>query len=173
MPHYGDLTRARSLITAVPDFPAEGVVFQDVMPLLTDPLALRACVQEMLAPFEGRFEAIAGLEARGFLLAGAAAMVCDAAVVPIRKAGKLPRPAATVSYDLEYGRETVEVQADLAPGTRVLVLDDVLATGGTLSAAHEVLRAVGCEIAGSAVLLEIPSLGGRSRIPDVHTVFAG
>lgn len=173
MPQYRDLTRARSLITPVADFPAEGVVFQDVMPLLTDPVALRTCVKEMLVPFFGRFDVVAGLEARGFLLAGAAAMVADVGLLPIRKAGKLPRPAAEASYDLEYGRACVEVQADVEPGTRVLVLDDVLATGGTLVAAHEVLRSIGCEVAGSAVLLEIPSLGGRSRVPDVHAVFAG
>ena len=173
MPQYRDLAHARSLIAAVPDFPVAGVVFQDVMPLLTDPVALRACVKEMLAPFVGRFDVVAGLEARGFLLAGAAAMVADVGVLPIRKAGKLPRPAGEVSYELEYGTASVEVQADVEPGTRVLVLDDVLATGGTLAAAHEVLGRIGCEVAGSAVLLEIPSLGGRTRVPDVHAVFAG
>lgn len=173
MPQYRDLAHARSLIAPVPDFPAEGVVFQDVMPLLTDPVALRSCVKEMLAPFVGKFDVVAGLEARGFLLAGAAAMVSDSGMLPIRKAGKLPSPAAAATYDLEYGQASVEVQADVEPGTRVLVLDDVLATGGTLTAAHEVLRSIGCQVAGSAVLLEIPSLGGRSRVPDVHAVFAG
>jgi adenine phosphoribosyltransferase len=116
---------------------------------------------------------VAGIEARGFLLAAAAAIAADVGLVPIRKAGKLPRPAASVSYSLEYGTATIEAHDDIAPGARVLLLDDVLATGGTIAAAHTLMEELGAVVVGTAVLLEIEALGGRAVVgdPALHTVF--
>ncbi|WP_414601879.1 adenine phosphoribosyltransferase [Micrococcus sp.] len=170
--HVPGLRRAAGLFRTVPDFPAPGVVFQDMGPLLADADALRAGVRGMLAPFEGRFDVVAGLDARGFLLAGYAAALAGVGMVPLRKAGKLPAPVGEVTYDLEYGQASIEAAAELAvPGLRVLVVDDVLATGGTLAAAHELVRQAGAATVGAAVLLEIPALGGRRRTPDVHALF--
>lgn len=185
MPHYAEavstpdiaegLARAESLIATIPDYPEPGVLFRDIAPLLADAAALKACIDAMIAPFEGRFDVVAGIEARGFLLASAAAIAAGVGLVPIRKAGKLPRPAAAVSYALEYGEATIEIHDDIAPGTRVLLIDDVLATGGTLVAAHELTRRIGAEVTGTAVLIELDALGGRAALAEVddrvHTLF--
>lgn len=171
-----ELERAWSHIVEIPDYPEPGVLFRDIMPLLTDPADLRAVVEGMLEPFAGGFDAVAGVEARGFLLAGAAAAIADVGLVPIRKAGKLPRPAASVAYELEYGTAAIEMHDDVAPGTRLLVLDDVLATGGTLGAAIELVRKVGAEPIGVSALMELEGLGGRARLGDavpVRTLFIG
>ncbi|MDU0345643.1 adenine phosphoribosyltransferase [Microbacterium sp. KSW2-29] len=172
MPDASALTRAESLITSIPDYPKPGIVFRDITPLLTDAAALRTVVEALIEPFAGRFDAVAGVEARGFLLAGAAAIAADVGLMPIRKAGKLPRPAASMSYDLEYGSAQIEMHDDNAAGARVLLLDDVLATGGTLRAGRDLLQAVGSEVVGIATLLEIDGLGGREVLgDDVHAVF--
>lgn len=171
-PRRAALERAAALFRAVPDFPVPGVVFQDVTPVLADPDALRTVVEEMIAPYAGRFDAVAGLDARGFLLAGFAAALTDTGVIPLRKAGKLPVTAGRVAYDLEYGSAALEASPELAePGLRVLVLDDVLATGGTLAAAHELITACGAEVAGSAVVLEVDGLDGRARVPEALALF--
>lgn len=171
-PDAAALARAESLIAVIPDYPQPGVLFRDIAPLLADAAALRTVIDAMTAPFAGRFDVIAGVEARGFLLAGAAAVATDTGLVPIRKAGKLPRPAASVSYALEYGEAVIEMHDDIAPGTRVLLIDDVLATGGTLEAARELVARVGGEVVGTTVLLEL-DLGGRGLLgeTDLHTVF--
>lgn len=143
------------------------------MPLLADAEALRTCAEAVAEPFAGTFDVVAGLEARGFLIAGAVAVLSGTGLVPIRKAGKLPRPTASVSYTLEYGEATIEAQADVAPGARMLVVDDVLATGGTLAASYELVAALGGHVVGAAVLLELDALGGRARTGDVHTLFHG
>ncbi|WP_295787916.1 adenine phosphoribosyltransferase [uncultured Microbacterium sp.] len=171
MPEATALARAESLITSIPDYPQPGIVFRDITPLLTDAAALRTVVDALIEPFAGRFDAVAGVEARGFLLAGAAAIAANVGLMPIRKAGKLPRPAATMSYDLEYGSAKIEMHDDNAAGARVLLLDDVLATGGTLAAGRDLLEAVGSEVVGIATLLEIDGLGGREVLGDVHAVF--
>ncbi len=171
MPDATALARAESLITSIPDYPQPGIVFRDITPLLTDAAALRTVVDALIEPFAGRFDAVAGVEARGFLLAGAAAIAANVGLMPIRKAGKLPRPAATMSYDLEYGSAKIEMHDDNAAGARVLLLDDVLATGGTLAAGRDLLEAVGSEVVGIATLLEIDGLGGREVLGDVHAVF--
>lgn len=165
------LTRAESLIRTIPDYPEPGVQFRDITPLLADARALRTVIHAMIAPFEGSFDVVAGVEARGFLLAGAVAMEAGVGLVPIRKAGKLPLPAASVSYALEYGTATIEAHDDIAGGTRVLLVDDVLATGGTLVAAHELVETLGGVVVGTAVLMELTALGGREVVGDVHTVF--
>ena len=173
VPSAEALAHAESLIRAIPDYPEPGVLFRDITPLLADAAALRATIEALIAPFAGTFDVVAGVEARGFLLAGAAAIAADVGLVPVRKAGKLPRPAASVSYSLEYAEATIEVHDDLAPGTRVLLVDDVLATGGTLVAAHRLFTELGVVVVGTAVLMEIEALGGRALVGDVHTVFTG
>lgn len=172
---HGDLAFAESLIVSIPDYPEPGVLFRDVTPLLANGDALRTVVAAMLAPFDGQFDVVAGIEARGFLLAGAAATMAGVGMIPIRKAGKLPRPAARVDYALEYGEASLEIHDDVLPGKRVLVLDDVLATGGTFVASLELLRRVGAEPIGASALMELDALGGRALLGDLPfaTVFHG
>ncbi len=165
------LTRAESLIGTIPDYPEPGILFRDITPLLADAEAVRAVTDALIEPFAGRFDIVAGVEARGFLLAGAIAVAAGVGMMPIRKAGKLPRPAASVSYALEYGTATIEAHDDLTPGQRVLLVDDVLATGGTLIAAHELIAKLGGEVVGTAVLMELEALGGRAAVGDVHSLF--
>jgi adenine phosphoribosyltransferase len=166
-----EIERAERLILTIPDYPEPGVLFRDITPLLADPAALRAVIDALIEPFADRFDVVAGIEARGFLLAGAVAIAAGVGLVPIRKAGKLPRPAASVSYALEYGTATIEAHDDMAPGTRVLLVDDVLATGGTLEAAHELVPRLGGVVIGTSVLMELEALGGRAVVGDVHSVF--
>lgn len=166
-----ELERAQALITSIPDYPEPGVNFRDISPLLADGPAFTAVTKALIAPFVGRFDFVGGLEARGFLFAGAIAAMTGVGILPIRKAGKLPRPAAAVSYSLEYGTATIEAPAVLSPGDRVLLVDDILATGGTLTAAQALVSELGAEVVGSAVVLELTDLGGRAHTGDVHTVF--
>lgn len=165
------LAHAESLIRTIPDYPEPGVLFRDITPLLADAAALRACIDAMIEPFAGEFEVVAGIEARGFILAGAVAVAADVGLVPIRKAGKLPRPAASVSYALEYGEATIEAHDDITDGMRVLLVDDVLATGGTLVAAHALVSQLGGTVVGTSVLMELDALGGRDVVGDVHSLF--
>jgi len=165
------LARAASLIRSIPDHPEPGILFRDITPLLADAEALRVTTEALIAPFAGEFDVVAGVEARGFILAGAAAIAAGTGLVPIRKAGKLPRPAAAVEYALEYGTATIEMHDDLPAGTRVLLIDDVLATGGTLAAGRRLLEQLGHHVAGVSVLFEIEDLHGRDVIGDAHTVF--
>ena len=165
------LTRAESLIRSIPDYPEPGILFRDITPLLADAEALRATTDAIIEPFAGQFDVIAGIEARGFLIAGAAAIAAGTGLIPIRKAGKLPRPAASVDYALEYGTATIEMHDDLPAGSRVLLIDDVLATGGTLAAGRQLIERLGSRVAGISVLFEIEGLGGRDAIGDLHTVF--
>ncbi len=166
-----ELERAEQLIATIPDYPEPGVLFRDITPLLADAAAMRVVIDAMVEPFAGRFDVVAGIEARGFLLAGAASIAAAVGLVPIRKAGKLPRPAASVSYALEYGTATIEAHDDIAPGTRVLLVDDVLATGGTLRASRARVRRGGGGGGGPAVVLELEARGGRAVVGDVHAVF--
>jgi len=172
--HAPALARAESLIREIPDYPSPGILFRDITPLLADGEAFRATVDALIAPFEGQYDVIAGIEARGFLLASAAAYASGKGVVPVRKAGKLPQPAMSIDYSLEYGTATIEMHADLEPGTRVLVIDDVLATGGTVAATLDMLERLGYPVCGTTVLFEIAGLGGRERVSDhaLHTVFS-
>jgi adenine phosphoribosyltransferase len=165
------LIRAEHLIRTIPDYPEPGIMFRDITPLLVDAAALRATIDAMIEPFAGGFDVVAGIEARGFLLAGAVAIAAEVGLVPIRKAGKLPRPAVSVDYALEYGTATIEAHDDIRPGTRVLLVDDVLATGGTLQAAHTLVAHLGGDVIGTSVLMELEALGGRALVGDVHTIF--
>lgn len=165
------LQSAASLIVTVPDFPEPGVQFRDITPLLADAEAFRSAIDALIEPFAGQFDLVAGIEARGFLLAGAAAIAAGVGLVPIRKAGKLPRPAAQADYSLEYGTATIEAHDDIPDGSRVLLIDDVLATGGTLAAAQRLIPELGGRVTGTTVLIELDALGGREVAGDVHALF--
>lgn len=168
------LTGVLGLVRDVPDFPSPGILFRDITPVLADAEALTVVATE-LAALVGAADVVAGIEARGFLLGAAVALVAGTGIVPVRKAGKLPRVAASRTYELEYGTATLELPAEtVAPGARVFVVDDVLATGGTAAAACDLLRDVGAEVTGFGALLELTSLGGRSRLDPlpVHALLA-
>ncbi len=164
----------RSRITEVPDFPEPGVGFKDISPLLADHHAFAAMVDAVVAHHgPGSVDKVAGIEARGFLLGAPVAYAAGAGFVPVRKKGKLPRPTYGESYDLEYGAAEIEVHRDaFAPGERVLVVDDVLATGGTAEAALALVAQAGAVPVGLAVLMELTALGGRARLqassPDLE-----
>jgi adenine phosphoribosyltransferase len=158
----------------VPDFPKPGIVFKDLMPLFADGAVFRQVVDGIVAHHGAdRFDVVAGVEARGFMVAAAIAYATGKGVVPVRKVGKLPRETYAASYALEYGEATLEVHTDaFAAGERVLVVDDVLATGGTAGAALELIERAGGTVAGFTVLVELASLQGRVRLAPrtVHAV---
>ncbi|WP_037860034.1 adenine phosphoribosyltransferase [Streptomyces sp. NRRL S-340] len=158
-----------SRIRDVADYPEPGVMFKDITPLLADPAAFSA-LTEALAEIGTRQGAtkVVGLEARGFILGAPVALRAGLGFIPVRKAGKLPGATLRQAYDLEYGSAEIEVHAeDLSAGDRVLVVDDVLATGGTAEASVQLIRSAGAEVAGVAVLMELGFLGGRARLEDV------
>lgn len=158
-----DLAR---LVRDVPDFPSPGIVFKDITPLLADPAALAASVDLLLAPHrDASITKVVGIEARGFIFAAPMALALGAGFVPLRKAGKLPHATIAETYDLEYGTAILEVHADaMAAGDRVLVVDDVLATGGTAAAAIRLVTATGAEVVGLAFLIELGFLQGASAL---------
>jgi adenine phosphoribosyltransferase len=157
-----DLISAR--IRDIADYPQPGIVFKDITPLLADGAALGAVVTA-LAGGHGHVDKVVGIEARGFILAASVACQLGSGFVPVRKQGKLPAPTYAQSYQLEYGTATIEVHQDaFAPGDRVLIVDDVLATGGTAQAAADLVRRGGAEVAGLAVILELAFLNGRSKL---------
>ncbi|MFP5219241.1 MAG: adenine phosphoribosyltransferase [Actinomycetes bacterium] len=160
----------RSRVVDVPDFPSPGVVFKDISPLLADHVAFAAAVDAVVAHHgRGTVDKVAGIEARGFLLGAPVAYHFGAGFVPVRKAGKLPKDTHEVTYDLEYGSATIQVHRDaFAPGERVLVVDDVLATGGTAAAAVGLVKAAGAVPVGLSVLLELRFLEGRATLAREH-----
>jgi adenine phosphoribosyltransferase len=163
------------LTAVVPDFPSPGITFRDLTPVFADGDALRVITDALAEPFAGRVDAVAGVEARGFVLAAAAAYALGVGVLIIRKPGKLPRDVLSQSYDLEYGSATLEVQPDTLPqGSRVLVLDDVLATGGTLAASTSLIERAGWTVTGVSVVLELTGLAGRLALPgrDIRSLLA-
>ena len=154
----------------VPDFPKPGIVFKDLMPLFADGAVFREVV-DGIVEYHGRdsFDIVVGIEARGFLVAAAVALAAGTGVVPVRKAGKLPRAAYSASYALEYGEATLELHRDaIAPGDRVLLVDDVLATGGTVQATRSLVESCGGTVHAVAVLMELGFLPGREAIGDLH-----
>jgi adenine phosphoribosyltransferase len=158
----------------VPDFPQPGIVFKDIAPLLADGQAFSAVVRA-LAVFTGTtapVDVVAGVEARGFLLAGALALEFGCGLVPVRKAGKLPPPTVRRSYALEYGTAEIEVPVNVLDGKRVLLVDDVLATGGTLRASADLIAQAGGTVVGIGVLLELGFLDGRAQLGDVAPLHA-
>jgi adenine phosphoribosyltransferase len=157
----------RSKVRDVPDYPQPGVLFKDITPLLADPAAFAAVVAALAAGNEG-VSKVVGIEARGFILAAPVALVLGAGFVPVRKAGKLPAQTYAESYELEYGTATVEVHTDaFAAGERVLIVDDVLATGGTAAAAAGLVSRSGATVQEIAVLLELGFLAGRQKLPGL------
>jgi len=160
-------------VRSVPDFPRPGVSFMDITPLLAEPDAFRFAVDAIADHFAGTpVDRVIGIEARGFILAAPVAYRMGAAFVPARKAGKLPWAVAREEYDLEYGTDKLEIHRDgVLPGDRVLIVDDVLATGGTASAAVRLVQGLGATVAGLAFLMELPFLEGRSRLLG-HEVIA-
>ncbi len=173
MSELDDLLDSR--IRAVPDWPVAGVVFRDITPLLADPRGISVVVDGLLAALADAgvsgIEMVAGVEARGFILGAPLAAALGVGFVPVRKEGKLPGDLHRESYDLEYGTATLEVQVGaVASGHRVLLVDDVLATGGTAAAASALLRSAGADVAGLAVLLELSVLTGRSRLGGLPVV---
>jgi len=153
-------------IRPVPDFPKPGILFRDITPLLADAAAFRTAIDLLVEPWRGeRLDAIAAVEARGFLFAGPLALALAVGVIPVRKPGKLPAATIHFEYDLEYGRDRLEMHRDVLPaGSRVLVVDDVLATGGTAAACMRLIEAGGATVAGASFLIELEALGGRERL---------
>lgn len=161
--------RLLGAIRDVPDFPKPGILFRDITPILADPALFRDATDAMAEPFADRgVTHVAAIESRGFILGAPVAQRLGAGFVPIRKAGKLPARVEREEYALEYGTDILEVHADALPaGARVLVLDDVLATGGTAAAACRLLARLGADIAGAAFLIELGFLAGAARLPGV------
>ena len=162
----------RRLIRHVDNFPGEGVKFADLTPVFADGPALRSVIEALATPFRGRADMVAGIDARGFLLGSGVALALDTGVLAVRKKGKLPPPVHSQDYALEYGVSTLEIPAaaiDLQ-GRRVVVVDDVLATGGTISATVNLLKRCGAVVVGVAVVLEVPGLGGRASLKGENLV---
>ena len=168
-----NLDQLRTLIRHVPDFPKPGILFYDITTLLRDPVGLRAALDCLAAPYrDASIDAVVGIESRGFLFGIGVAERLGAGFVPVRKPGKLPARTARVAYDLEYGSDAVEMHEDaLEAGHRVLIVDDLLATGGTARAAAELVAGRGAVVHGLAFLIELGALDGRTRLAG-HEVFA-
>lgn len=167
----------QSLIKDVPDYPKPGIVFKDITPLLANPAGLAMAVEKMANPFRGKgIEIVVGAESRGFIFGTAIAQALSAGFVPIRKPKKLPREVRSMEYALEYGTDKLEIHADaVKPGQKVLMVDDLLATGGTLDACCQLVDGLGGNIVGITVLLELSFLPGRKmvkRFGDVHAVIS-
>jgi adenine phosphoribosyltransferase len=168
-----DTTILRESIRDIPDFPQEGVMFKDITPLLGDPAAFSHAVDAIVVRFgRGRIDKVVGIEARGFIIAAPVAYHFGAGFVPLRKKGKLPYDTLSETYDLEYGSETLEIHADaFEPGDRVLVVDDVLATGGTARAACSLVEKAGATVAGLAFIIELEFLDGAAQL-DGYNFFS-
>ena len=156
----------RDYIRTIPDFPHEGILFRDVTTLFADPRGFRIAVDQLLHPFAGsEIDKVVGLEARGFILGGAVAHQLSVGFVPVRKKGKLPAAVISEDYQLEYGQATVELHEDaIEAGEKVLIVDDLLATGGTAEAGIKLVERQGGEIVGCAFVVDLPELGGRKRL---------
>lgn len=159
----------RSLIREIPDYPSPGVLFYDITPVLGDGVAFRQMLELMIDPHrDAGITKVAGIEARGFTLAAPIAQMLGAGFIPVRKSGKLPHDTHTESYELEYGVDSLEIHVDAAdPDDRVLLVDDVIATGGTAAAAIELLSKVGASVVGLSVFIELTFLNGRDRLGDM------
>ncbi|MBV5261468.1 adenine phosphoribosyltransferase [Synechococcus moorigangaii CMS01] len=156
----------KAAIRTIPDYPKPGILFRDVTTLLGDARAFRAAIDAMIAPHAGaKIDKVAGIEARGFILGGAIAHQLSIGFVPIRKKGKLPFDTIGQSYELEYGTDEVEMHTDaIKPGERVLLVDDLIATGGTAEAAVKLLRRAKAQVEGASFIIDLPDLGGAGRI---------
>ena len=162
------LQQIQSLIRAVPDFPKPGVVFRDITPLLADAGGFARCIDALAEPWQGcGVQAVCGIESRGFIFGAALAQKLHAGFVPLRKPGKLPPPVVHIDYELEYGVDRLEARNDaLHANERVLIVDDVLATGGTIAAARALVEKLGAKLVGASVVIELAALQGRARWRD-------
>ncbi|HKI29062.1 MAG TPA: adenine phosphoribosyltransferase [Actinomycetota bacterium] len=169
-----DLDQLKALVRDVPDFPQQGVLFKDITPLLADPLAFSTAIDLIVVHFgRGNVDKVVGIEARGFILASPVAYHFGAGFVPVRKVDKLPWQTESAEYELEYGTATLEIHRDgVAPGERVLIVDDVLATGGTSRATAELVERIGGKVVGIACLIELEFLHGRDKLQghDLYTL---
>jgi len=162
----------KGLIRNVPDFPKKGIVFRDITTLIKDSEALRRAVKQMADPFrQERVEVVVAVESRGFIFGAPVALELDAGFVPVRKPGKLPAQTTSETYSLEYGRDTVQIHTDaIKPGQRVLLVDDLLATGGTMAATARLVERLGGKVVGAVFLVELSFLAGRARLGKYRTV---
>lgn len=156
-------------IRSINDYPKPGIIFRDITTLLGNPRAFRRAVDELVQPYAGmKIDKIAGMEARGFILGGAVAHQLSAGFVPIRKKGKLPHTTVRVAYSLEYGVDEMEMHVDaVQPGEKVILVDDLIATGGTAEGAVTLLRQMGAEIVSACFVIDLPDLGGRKKLEDL------
>jgi adenine phosphoribosyltransferase len=168
----------KGLIRTIPDYPRPGILFRDITTLIADPVGLRAAIDGLVWPFlTAGIDHVAGIEARGFILGGAVAHELGRGFIPIRKKGKLPSRTIGQEYSLEYGVDTIEIHADaIRKGDRILLVDDLIATGGTAEAAIELIRRSGGELVAAAFVIDLPDLGGASRLAGkdvvVHTLIS-
>lgn len=164
----------KRLIRDIPDFPKPGIMFRDITPLLGDPAGLALAIELLANPYRGKYiDLVVGAESRGFIFGTAVASHLSAGFAIVRKPGKLPSKRVSITYDLEYGTDTLEMHADsVIEGQRVLIIDDLLATGGTMKACVELVTQLGGDVVGAAVLIELDGLGGRDKVGDidVHSV---
>jgi adenine phosphoribosyltransferase len=167
-------SQLKTLIRDIPDFPKKGILFRDITPLLANPSGLALSIELLANPFRGKnVDLVIGAESRGFIFGTAVACCLSAGFGIVRKPGKLPHKIVSMSYELEYGKDTLEIHADaIVKGQRVLICDDLLATGGTMKACCDLVKQLGGELVGAAVLIELRGLGGRERLGDipVHSV---
>ncbi|MGF0538733.1 adenine phosphoribosyltransferase [Agrobacterium sp. ES01] len=158
-----------SSIRSIPDYPKPGIIFRDITTLLGNPRAFRRAVDELVQPYAGlKIEKIAGMEARGFILGGAVAHQLSAGFVPIRKKGKLPHETVSIAYSLEYGVDEMEMHVDaVQPGEKVILVDDLIATGGTAVGAVQLLRQIGADVVSACFVIDLPDLGGRKKLEEM------
>ena len=156
----------KATVRNIPDYPKKGILFHDITTLLADARAFRRAVDELVQPWAGlKIDKVAGIEARGFILGGAVAHQVSAGFVPIRKKGKLPHTTVRIAYSLEYGIDEMEMHVDaIQPGERVILVDDLIATGGTAEGAVKLLRQIGADILAACFVIDLPDLGGRAKL---------
>ena len=156
----------RDSIRSIPDYPKPGIMFRDITTLLGNARAFRRAIDELVQPFAGsKIDQVAGMEARGFILGGAVAHQLSAGFIPIRKKGKLPHTTVSIAYSLEYGVDEMEVHTDaVKPGEKVILIDDLIATGGTAEGATKLLQKMGAEVVAACFVIDLPELGGRAKL---------
>jgi len=156
----------KAVIRTIPNYPKPGIMFRDITTLLGSPRAFRRAIDELVQPWAGmKIDKVAGIEARGFIIGGAVAHQCSAGFIPIRKKGKLPHTTVRIAYSLEYGIDEMEMHEDaVAPGDRVILVDDLIATGGTAEGAVKLLRKIGAEVLAACFIVDLPELGGADKL---------